>query len=117
VSVVSFASAPPNKLLGGGGMAIDHEAINQARGDMLDSIGKDLGGYAHKGLREFNKALMGVQFGDSQPYWIACMEYQKHRGVPHWHLLMGGLGDERRMSSIGGMNDTELPELSRITRN
>ena len=41
MSVVSFASAPPNKLLGGGGMAIDHEAINQARGDMLDSIGKD----------------------------------------------------------------------------
>lgn len=54
-------------------------------------------GYAHKGLREFNKGLMGVQFGDSQPYWIACMEYQKHRGVPHRHLLMGGLGDECRM--------------------
>ena len=28
------------------------------------------------------------------------MEYQKERGVPHWHLLMGGLGDERRMAWV-----------------
>jgi len=45
VLVVSFASAPPNKLLVDGGMALDHEAISQAWGDMPDGIGKDLGGY------------------------------------------------------------------------
>ena len=124
-----FPPASPNKLVGGGGMAVDHEAINQAWGDMLDGIGRDLGGwnwyttltfrdpdelqrqrspswtkpgwgYAHKGLREFNKSLMGERFGRSQPFWVACMEYQKNRGVPHWHMLMGGMGDERRMNWV-----------------
>lgn len=35
------------------------------------------------------------------PLWVACMEYQGWRGVPHWHLLVGGLPeDTRRMDWV-----------------
>ena len=43
---------------------------------------------------------MGESSGVTLPYWIGSIEYQKERGVPHWHLLMGGLGDERRMDWV-----------------
>jgi len=42
---------------------------------------------------------MQERYGKSQAFWVASMEYQKYRGVPHWHMLMGGLGDERRMGN------------------
>lgn len=122
-------SASPNKLGGEGCLVIDQRSISQAWGEMIEGIGNDLGGwdwfctltfrdpgelqrqqsptwtkpgwgYAHKGHREFTKGLMGERFGKSQPYWISCMEMQKSRGVPHWHMLMGGLGDERRMDWV-----------------
>jgi len=57
-------------------------------------------GYALRALREFTGELRGNRFGLSQPYWIAMMEYQHHRGVPHWHMLMGNCGNERRMDWV-----------------
>ncbi|MBA7664558.1 hypothetical protein ES703_72619 [subsurface metagenome] len=56
-------------------------------------------GYAHKALREWDSALMRRRFGKSQPYFMAMMELQK-RGVPHWHILVGNTGDERRMDWV-----------------
>lgn len=75
--------------------------------------------YAHTALRKWNDAICTNRFFNgavsSVPYWIACMEYQRwrgqsgvpgmNRGVPHWHLLVGGTGqgtenEERRMDWV-----------------
>lgn len=55
--------------------------------------------YAHQALRRFSTTLLHDRFDavKEQPYWIALMEMQKWRGVPHWHLLMGNCGDLRRL--------------------
>jgi len=110
---------------GGGGV------LQQAWGDFLDQIGRDLLGwdwyctltfrdpdekqrskapnwtrpgwsYAHIALKQFTRTLLYNRFDASkeQPYWIALMEMQKWRGVPHWHMLMGNCGDLRRMDWV-----------------
>jgi len=32
--------------------------------------------------------------------WVAVMEYQHWRGVPHWHLLVAGIGQQRRLDWV-----------------
>jgi hypothetical protein len=53
---------------------------------------------AHNALRKFNAALVG-ELDYVNPLWVACMELQQ-RGVPHWHMLVGAVGDERRMKWV-----------------
>lgn len=53
---------------------------------------------AHSALRKFNSALVS-ELGFVNPLWVACMELQK-RGVPHWHMLVGAVGDESRMKWV-----------------
>lgn len=52
-------------------------------------------GYA---VRSCDKWLteVGQIHGMEDFHWFRAMEYQRERGVPHWHLLMGGMGDTRR---------------------
>lgn len=62
--------------------------------------------YAHTALRKWNDAMLSAGMaGHRMPYWMAMMEYQHMRGVPHWHLLVGGTGvgtanEERRMTWV-----------------
>lgn len=49
-------------------------------------------------LQSFNSALI-TELGYENPTWVACMELQK-RGVPHWHALVAGVGDQRRMDWV-----------------
>lgn len=58
--------------------------------------------YAHQALHSLTSTLLHNRFDvvKEQPYWIAMMEMQKWRGVPHWHLLMGNCGDLRRMEWV-----------------
>lgn len=112
----------------GGGVAASSLALSQVWGNWLEDLGADLQGwdwfatftfreltekqqrlypgwtrigwgYAHRALQEWNLALMRRRFGDSQPYFMAMMELQK-RGVPHWHILVGNTGNERRMDWV-----------------
>ena len=53
---------------------------------------------AQTALNRFNNALVG-ELRYINPAWVACMELQR-RGVPHWHLLVGLVGDQRRMSWV-----------------
>ncbi|MBA7630161.1 hypothetical protein ES703_37674 [subsurface metagenome] len=113
------------------GMAPGGGGLQQAWGNFLDQIGRDLLGwdwyctltfrdpdekqrrkapnwtqpgwsYAHRALHQFTRTLLYNRFdaGKEQPYWIALMEMQKWRGVPHWHLLMGNCGDLRRLDWV-----------------
>jgi hypothetical protein len=34
--------------------------------------------------------------GIGEPTWVSCREYQKDRGVPHYHALIGGVSHLRR---------------------
>ena len=112
--------------VGGGGQRGNLDPLKAAWGDFLQEIGNDLDGYdwfctftfrdpadpkrpnwtkpgwnyAHTALRRWNDAMMTSMFPHSAPYWIAMMEYQHWRGVPHWHLLVGGTQDERRMDWV-----------------
>lgn len=52
---------------------------------------------AQTALRHFNSAL--VDATGSNPLWVGCMELQS-RGVPHWHMLVGNVSDQRRMSWV-----------------
>lgn len=51
---------------------------------------------AHNALNKLNNALV-MELDYQNPLWVACMELQQ-RGVPHWHMLVANVGDERRMS-------------------
>ena len=53
---------------------------------------------AQNALNRFNTALV-MELDYINPAWVACMELQR-RGVPHWHLLVGLVGDQRRMSWV-----------------
>jgi len=53
---------------------------------------------AHNALNSFNNALV-MELDYINPVWVACMELQ-HRGVPHWHLLVSNVGEQRRMSWV-----------------
>jgi hypothetical protein len=57
-------------------------------------------GYARTALRKWSDSLQRACFGSDQPRWMACMEFQKDRGVPHWHALVSGTGDQRRMDWV-----------------
>jgi len=114
---------------GGARGSLDH--LSASWGDFIDTLGRDLSGwdwfatftfrdpsnpqypnwtkpgwgYAHRALRDWGDAILSKRFGSSAPYWIAMMEYQHWRGVPHWHLLVGNTGvgsasEERRMDWV-----------------
>ena len=53
---------------------------------------------AHNALNRFNNALV-TELRYINPAWVAVMELQQ-RGVPHWHLLVGLVPDQRRMSWV-----------------
>jgi len=53
---------------------------------------------AHNALQSFNNALV-MELDYQNPLWVACMELQR-RGVPHWHLLVANVSDQRRMSWV-----------------
>ena len=111
----------------GGGCGPSLPQIKAAWGDFMDEIGKQIGGwewfatftfrdpenpnypgwtkpgwkYAHRALWDWNDALLSATMGKlCIPYWIACMEYQHWRGVPHWHLLVANTANERRMDWV-----------------
>jgi hypothetical protein len=56
--------------------------------------------YAQRALRHWADQLSSDRLGKSQPVWVAMMEYQHWRGVPHWHALVARTGDERRMDWV-----------------
>lgn len=53
---------------------------------------------AHNALQSFNNALV-MELDYTNPIWVACMELQQ-RGVPHWHMLVTNIDDQRRMSWV-----------------
>lgn len=53
---------------------------------------------AQNALRSFNNALV-MELPYINPSWVACMENQQ-RGVPHWHMLVAGVEDQRRMKWV-----------------
>jgi len=53
---------------------------------------------AHNALVTWHNALCG-ELDYINPVWIACMELQQ-RGVPHWHLLVDNVSDQRRMDWV-----------------
>lgn len=53
---------------------------------------------AHNALQRFSNALV-MELDYINPLWVACMELQQ-RGVPHWHLLVANVADQRRMSWV-----------------
>jgi len=57
--------------------------------------------FAHSALRHWGDELQKACFGDKQPRWVALMEYQRWRGVPHWHLLVANVPlSQRRMDWV-----------------
>ena len=53
---------------------------------------------AHNALQKWHSALV-TAMDMANPTWVACMELQ-HRGVPHWHLLVGNVENQRRMDWV-----------------
>jgi hypothetical protein len=53
---------------------------------------------AHNALQSFNNALV-MELDYINPAWVAAMELQQ-RGVPHWHLLVANVEQQRRMSWV-----------------
>lgn len=53
---------------------------------------------AHNALQSFNNALV-MELDYINPAWVGCMELQK-RGVPHWHMLVAGVENQRRMTWV-----------------
>lgn len=52
-------------------------------------------GYSKRAGDAFLK-LLGEMKGLGTHYWFRAREYQKDRGVPHYHMLIGGVEDLRR---------------------
>jgi len=59
---------------------------------------------AHNALQKWSTALdFHLSCDIIQPVrakWVAVMEFQHWRGVPHWHLLVAETGEQRRMSWV-----------------
>jgi hypothetical protein len=55
-------------------------------------------GYSEKACNQFLRHV-GELKGLQDLWWFRAREYQTWRGVPHWHLLIGGVGDVRRDES------------------
>ena len=53
---------------------------------------------AHNALQSFNSALV-MELDYINPLWVACME-QQQRGVPHWHMLVANVEQQRRMNWV-----------------
>lgn len=53
---------------------------------------------AHNALQKLNNALV-MELKYINPAWVAVMELQQ-RGVPHWHMLVGLVPAQRRMSWV-----------------
>ncbi len=53
---------------------------------------------AHNALKKLNNALV-MDLAYKNPLWVAVMELQR-RGVPHWHMLVANVEDQRRMSWV-----------------
>jgi len=71
------------------------EGFADARSDAMGGWNKIGEGYA---VRSCDKWLteVGEIVGLHNLHYFRAMEYQKDRGVPHWHLLIGGIGGARR---------------------
>jgi len=52
---------------------------------------------AQTALNRFHHDL--VMESDANPSWVAVMEMQR-RGVPHWHMLVANVPDQRRMDWV-----------------
>lgn len=52
-------------------------------------------GYSTTACDRFLREV-GEQKGLHDFHWFRAREYQEWRGVPHWHLLLGGVQDLRR---------------------
>lgn len=56
---------------------------------------------AHSALKKWSSTMISACLGDKQPRWAGVMEYQRNRGVPHWHLLVANIPEEtRRMTWV-----------------
>ena len=52
---------------------------------------------------DFHLTCDNLQAGGNQDVcarWVGVMEFQKWRGVPHWHLLVADAGEQRRMDWV-----------------
>lgn len=100
------------------------EQLKQAWGDFVDQVGGRKGGwdwyttltfrdierrgtwdkpgwsYTEKACNSFLRQL-GALKGLHDIWWFRAREYQSWRGVPHWHLLIGGVGELRRDEAWG----------------
>lgn len=52
-------------------------------------------GYSEKACNAFLGVVRDLK-GLGDYHWFRAREYQHWRGVPHWHILLGGVGDLRR---------------------
>ena len=104
------------------GQGVSRAALKQAWGDFVDEVGDRKGGFdwyatltfrdrsAADQARGWTKAGWGYtqkacnrflgQLGDlkglQDVWWFRAREYQTWRGVPHFHVLIGGVQDLRR---------------------
>jgi hypothetical protein len=58
-------------------------------------------GWAYTG-KAWDKFIdeLGARKGMNNLWWVRGREYQQWRGVPHFHALIGGLGDQRRLDMM-----------------
>lgn len=101
---------------------VSSEALRQAWGDFVDEVGRRKGdwdwyatltfrdrtpeeqarGWTKAGWKYTENAcnafLTHLTFETmAKPiWWFRAREYQRWRGVPHWHLLIGGVAEVRR---------------------
>lgn len=108
-----------------GAPRLSNERLKSAWGDFVDEVGARKGGwnwyatltfrdrtpeevasgwtkvgwgYSHRACDEFLGAL-GDFKGLQDLWWFRAMEISPWRGVPHWHLLIGGVEELRRDES------------------
>jgi len=56
-------------------------------------------GYSGRAWDAFTREL-GLRKGLHDVWWVRGREYQRWRGVPHFHGLIGGVVNERRLSMM-----------------
>jgi len=52
--------------------------------------------YSKTACNQFLAHLRDLK-GLNDLWWVRCREIQSWRGVPHWHLFVGGVADIRRL--------------------
>lgn len=108
--------------------SITNEDLKQAWGELLTNLGDQAGGWdwwVTLTFREPPKAPgwtkigwgysgkawdalameVGLRKGLHGLWWVRGREYQTWRGVPHFHGLIGGVGDLRRLDIMDWWND------------